>query len=110
MRITSLNSIKSSYIAEVLEEMGFPVRPAHNRLGERRVKTPKRLKPFIERAIRELLDEKGSYSYREIKERVMALLREAEGQSIVLKTRGMISEVRDLVKELADDEEVFYAG
>lgn len=109
MPITSPNSIKSCYIAEVLKEMGFPVKPAHNRLGEeRRVKTPERLKPFIRRAVEELIREKGSYSYREIQRRTLDLIIRSQERSVVRRTRGIISEVKEFVKEMADDESLFY--
>jgi hypothetical protein len=109
MPITSPNSIKSCYIAEVLKEMGFPVKPAHNRLGEeRRVKTPERLKPFIRKAVEELLRERGSYSYKEIQKRALALIMKSQEESAVRKTKGIVAEVKELVREMADDESLFY--
>lgn len=111
MPITSLNSIKSCYIAEVLEEMGFPVKPAHNRLGgERKVKTPEKLKPFIWEAIEELLREKGSYSYKEIQKRALALIMKSQKEGVVRRTKGIVADVKELVEEMADDESLFYLG
>ncbi len=61
----SPNTIKTCFVAQVKEEMGFPVTRAHKRISdETKVKAPDWLKPVIKRAILELRRKGKSYLQR----------------------------------------------
>ena len=105
----SPNTIKPSYIAAIKEEMGLPVRQAHNRIGnERKVQPPKRLKPIIKQAILDLTLTKKKPTYKEIQRRAFEIQKNTTEQSHVLETKGIFSGNRKEVMEFINDKEIYY--
>ena len=106
----SPNSIKTCYIAVVKEEMGLPVKPAHNRIGrERKVRTPRWVKPFIRQAIMELTSAKDKATYKEIQRRAFEIYLKTSQQSKVARSKGMLSGKPKEVQDFINDKEIFYA-
>ena len=107
----SLNTIKTSYIAGVKEEMGLPVKPAHNRIGrERKILTPSWLKPFIKQAITELTSTKNKVTYKEIQRRTFKIYtKNNQKQFKVAQSKGMLNGNLKEVQDFINDKEIFYA-
>ena len=105
----SPNTIKTCFVAQVKEEMGFPVTRAHNRISdERKVKAPDWLKPIIKQAILELNKEKENPTYKEIQQRAFEIYKNSKKDSIVLNTKGLLKGKREEVIDFINDREIYY--
>ncbi|WP_456370857.1 hypothetical protein [Thermodesulfatator atlanticus] len=101
-RITSFQAFKTSYIAEVKEEMGLPLR---RRKRIRRVKTPQHIKPIIRKAIESLGKDA---SYREIQKKAFEIYREMYEAEIdrffgILRVKD-----KEAFRRIVEDEEIAY--
>jgi hypothetical protein len=109
--ITSPESFKTSFIAQVKEEMGFAVRKAHNRRGNSRKTTVRAdLRPFIEKAIHQLSRTgKGFPTYKQIQTAAFRLYRESTQFSEVDRLYGSLAS-DDLGETLSiiEDKNIFY--
>jgi len=116
-QISSPATFKDSYIAEVKEELakeGIQVlrvrKPVVGRRS-RKLKAPRHIKIVLREAILELLKEKKSPTYKEIKQKALEIYRAKKRQeeSLVDKYYGLWKiEDEKLVHEIALDEEVYY--
>ena len=105
----SANTIKTSFVTEVKEEMGLPVTRAHNRISdEGKVKAPDWLKPIIKRAILELREEKKNPTYKEIQQRAFEIYKNSKKDSIVLNTNGLLKGKREEEIDFINDREIYY--
>lgn len=110
-KITSPNTFKTCYIAQVKEELGFPVRKASNRKGvQRRVTVRPDLRTFIEQAILGLQKEKGrSPQYKEVQKEAFNLYRKTVETSRSDDFFGMFrSNDPQAAREIIEDKQVFY--
>ena len=104
--INSYKSFKTSYIAEVKEEMGLLKKKKV--LKERKIRTPKHVKPYIKKAIKKLADTKENFTYKKVQEEALKIYKESQENEI--KKYFGILKVNDtsLVKKIAEDEGTFY--
>ncbi len=93
--IKSPNSIKTSYITAVKEDLGLPVK---KRTKFRKVKPPKHLEPFIKRAIKE----NPNATYKEIQQITFQLIKNSKS----LPFYGIFKQFPTRGIEL--DKEIFY--
>ena len=100
--ITSPNAFKSSYIAEIKEELGILKR---KRKIIRKTKTPNYIKPFIKEAIKNL----GSdATYKQIQQEAIRLYNERTSSSI-LKYYGILkTSDKSFAKRIAEDKGMYY--
>ncbi len=100
--IRSPSTFKTSYIAEVKEEMGLLTR---KRGENRKVKAPQHLKPFIKQAIENLGLEA---TYANIQKEALRLYQEHLSGEI--EEFYGIFKVKDpsKIREIAEDKEIFY--
>ena len=103
--VTSPSSFKSCYIAEVKESMGEPLK--RKRTAKRKVKTPAHLRPFIKQALENL---GPSATYREIQGEALRLYNEALSAEIDSYFGRFQLGSASLVKEIAEDEGIFYGA
>lgn len=101
-KITSPQAFKTSYIAEVKEEIGISLR---KRTRARKVKTPEYLKPIIRKAI-ELLGEKAPY--RDIQKKALEIYQEMYGGEIDKFYGALQITDKEAFKHLVEDAEIVY--
>ncbi len=109
--IRSPNTFKASYIAQIKEELGLPVRKAVNRKGvTRAVQVRQELVPYIKNAILVLQKQKGEIpAYREIQKKALDLYQASNRQSKSDAFYGIFeSKSLDDVVEVAEDKEIYY--
>ena len=109
--ITSPQTFKTCYIAQMKEEVGLPVRTAPNRAGSKRmIQTPKHLKKYIKKAILALMEKRKEVpTYREIQQKAFELYKmdhQLEGNKFL----GIIK-IDDVkwAKGIIEDEQIYYA-
>ncbi len=112
-KITSENSFKSSYVAEVKEELGLKSKrkmAPNRRSANRSVKTPLYLKKSIFEAINILRKESGKVpTYKQIQQKAFKLYKDAENSSVVDKYYGFLKiNDKDFVRNIAGDEKLYY--
>ena len=100
--ITSPNAFKSSYIAEIKEELGILRR---KRKMVRKIKTPDYMKPFIEKAIKNL---GSNATYKQIQKEALRLYNEHTSSSI-LKYYGILkTSDKSFTKKIIEDKGIYY--
>ena len=100
--ITSASTFKTSYIAEIKESIGAPVK---KRRAKRKIKTPPHLRPFIEQALNNLGPEA---SYRDIQEEALRLYNEhVSGEIERFFGRFKVTDT-SFIKEIAEDKGLYY--
>ena len=100
--IKSPSTFKTSYIAEVKEEMGLLTRKKGKK---RKVKTPQHIKPFIKQAIENI---GFGATYAKIQQEALKLYREHLSKEI--EDFYGIFKVKDpsLIREIAENKEIAY--
>ncbi len=112
-KLTSANAFKTSYVAEIKEELGLKsrIKVAPNRRGpKRRVRTPLYLKRFIFEAIGILSKETGKVpTYKQIQQKAFELYKDAEKNFLVDKYYGFLkTDDRDFIRNIVEDEKLYY--
>ncbi len=116
-QISSPATFKDSYIAEVKEELAregiqiFRVRKSVIGRRSRKLKAPKHIKVILREAILELLKEKKTPTYKEIKQKALEIYKSKKRQEefLIDKYYGLWKiEDEKLVHEIALDEEIYY--
>lgn len=110
-RIASPESFKTCFIAQVKEEMGFPVRKAHNRRGiQRKITVRPELRPFIEKAISQLhRNEEKFPTYKQIQNAAFRLYRESTPFSEVDRLYGSLAaDNPEEAISIIEDKNMFY--
>jgi hypothetical protein len=100
--ISSPNTFKTCYIAEVKEELGILKRRLRKR--GRKVRTPEKYKPYIRKAIERLGEEA---TYKEIQEEAFRLYMEENGFPVD-KYFGALKLDRKFVDAIALDKDIYY--
>ena len=109
--ITSHNTFKTCYIAQVKEELGLPVKRASNRKGKnRKVQIRQELKPFIKQAIIALKKQSGRVPfYREIQKKAFELYKSSVEKPKSDKFYGIFKPKNNAyMKQIAGDKEIYY--
>lgn len=109
--ITSQNTFKTCYIAQVKEELGLPVRKASNRKGnKRKVQLRQELKPFIQQAIIVLQKQSGRVPlYKDIQKKAFELYKSSVEKSKCDRFYGILkSKDETYVKQIIEDQECYY--
>jgi len=112
LRITSLNSFKTCYIANIKEELGLLTRKAPNRQGEsRKIKAPKEYKKFILQAIKELEREGVKQTYKNIQKKAFEIYQRQKNDLIdkyfnVIKPNKNLSDTE--IKNIIENEDILY--
>ncbi|MFP4031683.1 MAG: hypothetical protein ACLFTV_08995 [Desulfococcaceae bacterium] len=109
--ITSPESFKTCFIAQVKEEMGFAVRKAHNRRGNsRKITVRAELRPFIEKAINQLRRTGNKFpTYKQIQNAAFNLYRESTQFSEVDRLYGSFaSDDPEEAISIIEDKNMFY--
>jgi hypothetical protein len=117
-KITSPNAFKTSYIAEVKEELGLKSKSkvAVNRRGlERKVKTPEYIKKLLIETIILLKNKTGKVpTYKQIQQKAFELYQKKVNKtSIVERYYGFLKitdKDKDFVRKIAEDEGLYYEG
>jgi hypothetical protein len=105
--ISSPNSFKTCYIAEVKEELGLLERKLKK---ERKIKAPQKYKRYIRMAIESL---GRNATYKEIQREAFRLYQEEkkkERSSKVAKYFGVFRADKEVVLKLAQDKDICYEG
>jgi len=111
LRITSPNSFKTCYIADVKEELGLLTRKSPNRHGvERKIKSPKEYKKFIIKAMNELEKEGIKQTYKNIQQKAFEIYKKEKENAVLGKYLGAIKTNLSPkeIKELVEDEGLIY--
>lgn len=109
--ITSPESFKTCFIAQVKEEMGFAVSKAHNRRGNnRKITVRAELRPFIEKAISQLnRTQKEFPTYKQIQTVAFRLYRESTQYSEVDRLYGSFAaDDPEEAISIIEDKNMFY--
>ena len=109
--ISSPNTFKTCYIAQIKKDLGFPVRKAANRKGKDGItKVNETLRPFIEKAILILNEKTGEIpSYKDVQQLSFKLYKESKGKSESDALFGSVKfEDTEFVKSIAEDKDIFY--
>ncbi len=110
--ISSPNAFKTSYIADVKEELGLIERKAPNRVGKRKHKAPERLKPFIREAILFLQDREEKMTYKKIQQKALEFYKreEMKKKSRVDHYFGVVKPnvSQDFIQRVVEDEDFGY--
>jgi hypothetical protein len=111
LRVTSPNSFKTCYIADVKEELNLLTRKAPNRIGEtRKIKAPEEYKIFIKKAIDELAKEGISQTYKNIQKKAFEIYKREKDDNTFNKYFGRIKSnlSPNEIKKIVDDEDFSY--
>ena len=109
--ITSPNTFKTCYIAQMKEELGLPVRTSSNRKEKfRSVRVTKELKPFIKKAIQYLLNTNEKMpTYKEIQQKSFDIYMNENKKSKSESYYGIFqSENKNSVIQTINDRNIFY--
>ena len=104
-KITSPNSIKPCFIAAVKEEMGFPVKRAWNRRGNKRKVQPN---DSMKEIIKEAIQKVGNGTYKKIQETAFEIYQKKTESSSIRKFRGIFQDDRSEVIKIAEGREIMY--
>jgi hypothetical protein len=111
MRITSPNSFKTCYIADVKEELGLLTRKASNRQGHlRKIKAPEEYKKFIKKAIKELKAEGEKQTYKNIQQKAFEIYKSKTQNDLLNKYFASIERKLDYstIQKIVEDEDLLY--
>lgn len=112
MRVTSANSFKTCYIAEVKEDMGLLTGRVQRRGATRKIKAPEEYKKYISQAIKELQANGKKATYKEIQQKAFEIYQEDRKNSLIQKYMNTIKPSKELsndkIKMLIEDEELIY--
>ncbi len=101
-KLKSPNSFKTSYIADVKEELGFL---KNKKVKSRKIKAPSYLKPYIIRAIKEL---GKKATYKDIQKRAFEIY-QMENLKKIDKYYGIFKlEDESFINNIALDKEIYY--
>ena len=111
LRLTSPNSFKTCYIADVKESLGKLTRKAPNRQGNtRKIKAPREYREYILRAIDELKKEKQKETYKNIQKKAFEIYKRDKEDNLFKKYFGAIKNNLNLteIQKIVEDEDLLY--